>query len=286
MLGLVERLRVEGKCALGDEGGEEDDTAAHAELDASNFTQGLDNVAVGNEVAVDDLAKNRREYSVENDAVVAIRDVSKECGCNSEEKKDALGREEEGHDGAKRADAHVGEVHLAERALDVSSERDVSGGPSVRDRQEARSGDPRPSDVPLSDAIRKDGHNPDDVERKGVESEPWQRGWHTVGQEEDSEGTEEFAEVGASNDDLRPCRGAEDSSGVSGRKGRLEESVQIEGERVRDGKPDKLARSENDLATDPDGLAEAEESVTDRDEVVAVLSLDGRESSIALGLLR
>ena len=82
VLGVVERLRVEGECTLGDKGGEEDDTAAHAELNASNLTQRLDDVAVGDKITVDDLAENRGEDGVEDDAVVAISDVSEERRCN------------------------------------------------------------------------------------------------------------------------------------------------------------------------------------------------------------
>lgn len=68
-------------------------------------------------------------------------------------------------------------VTSREGRLDVGSKRDVAGGPTVGDGDEASRNPPGPGDVRLSNRT-KVWQNPNNVEGEGIEAEPgdlWER---------------------------------------------------------------------------------------------------------------
>ena len=162
---------------------------------------------------------------------------------------------------------------------------DITGGPAERDGKEAQSSVPSPFDVALCDA-RKSRHDPDNVEGQSIESEPGEGSRDSVRHEEDGQCAEEFTKVGTTDDDLRPSGSSEDTTSISWCEGGLEESMEVESDRVRGEEPDEGSVAKDDLATDIDGLAETKGSLPDGLQVAlfALVLFNCRESSVAIGV--
>lgn len=111
--------------------------------------------------------------------------------------------------------------------MDVSGQRDITGGPTERDGNETGGDLPSSGDVSLGSGDK--GHDPDQVQGDGVESQERDGGGDVIGQEQDREGSEEFTKVGSSGDDLRPGRGTEDLLGEDGTETVFEVSVTVQG---------------------------------------------------------
>jgi hypothetical protein len=146
-------------------------------------------------------------------------------------------------------------VTSSEGRLDVGSQRDITGGPTVGNGDKRSSDPPGPGDIFLSNGT-VEWQGPNDIESERVETEPghlWGRisiAWtiemesaltygsgNMVGKKEDGESTEEFTKVGATNNNLGPGADTESTLGVGGGKSRLQEPVEVESHSVAGEEP-------------------------------------------------
>ena len=170
-VGVVDHARVERNGTTRDESGGENDDREDGEVDTTDVLErvlgGGDGGGAGEagESTIDDAAEHSGEDGVDDD----------------------VHRVQERHDRSERRDIAVEIGHACQCGLDVSRERDVTGGPTEADRQEDGSQAPGPDDLVALDG--EEGKHPDEVERNGVQAQPGKRRLDGVGEEQDGERT-------------------------------------------------------------------------------------------------
>lgn len=94
----------------------------------------------------------------------------------------------------------------------------------------------------------------DDQEHETVKAQPRYRGCDDVGEQEDEEGAEEFAEVGAADHNMRPGAVAEVAAGDGGRDAVFKVSVSVQTDAITGEEPNEFAGGEDNLATGSGGF--------------------------------
>jgi hypothetical protein len=145
--------------------------------------------------------------------------------------------------------------------LNVRGKTDVASRPAKTNWQERRGYNPRLSYIALRRMPER--QVPDDQQRERIDAQPRHRRLHEIREHEDEQRTQQFAEVGASDHDLRPSRVAQISSRDDGCDGVFKIAMRVQRNRVAREQPHEFPVRENDLAARPDGFEEEVEATRD-----------------------
>lgn len=138
----VENLGVETEGSLGNERGGDDDSAANGEVHTTDGAERVVDVTVGDKVPVDDATQQRRLRTREQIIVSVTNSKWSIASTYQDRVEDDVRAVQEGHDGTESRDVLVFVSHLVERRLNVGGQRNVTGSPSVRDRDESGGDNP------------------------------------------------------------------------------------------------------------------------------------------------
>ena len=234
------QCRVELPRALGPEGGDEDEHTDTGEHDPTDVEEVRSPVGLGKAV-----------QPPTNDGV--------DDGVN-----DDVGNIQEGHDGTEGRNPWVGVVEAGNMGLDKGGEGDITRSPAHGDGDE--DGGNNPSSLKRVETKGSGGdfvEDPGNRKGEGVETEPREGSLHSVGEDEDKQGTEQLTKVGTTNQKGRVGGFLEDELGVVGTKTVFQVPVEDERDRVAEDQPGEAAFSEDDTGTLVNGNTESSESGTD-----------------------
>lgn len=168
--------------------------------------------------------------------------------------------------------------------MNVRSKRDVSRRPTKRDGQER--GRHHPGLAHLVAGRPPVGDVPDDEQHQRIETQPRQRRLDQVREQEHHQGAEQLAHVRSAHHQLRPAGLSQVPPRDLRRDAVLEVPMAVQRDGVARHEPDELARGEDDLGADADGLEEEPEAAQGRLDVARLARERGLAGDgVVLGLL-